>query len=94
MPRATLKPYTIYEEIFGFAGTRRNAYVMFGVFSSLLLIKIVLGVNFSMYATGSPLLFRQDDPVYLDALQDRSEAARRVLERENRELARKQPPLA
>jgi hypothetical protein len=94
MPRATLKPFTIYEDLVGFQGARRNAYLIFGGFSVLFVVKLILAMNFSMYSTVTPLLNEAEDERYQEGMLARRDLAEQMLYREKLRRAAKQPPIA
>lgn len=47
MPRAYYRPFTLYEEIVGFHGARRNAYILSAFFFAGIIIKVFLMYNYS-----------------------------------------------
>ncbi|KAG5507723.1 hypothetical protein JIQ42_08011 [Leishmania sp. Namibia] len=71
MPRAYYKPFTAYEEAFGFHGTRRIAHIMCSVLFGGLLLKCVLLLKYSSVSNPkwtSPL---EDDPRYQELMERR-----------------------
>ncbi|CAM36858.1 conserved hypothetical protein [Leishmania braziliensis MHOM/BR/75/M2904] len=71
MPRAYYKPFTAYEEAFGFHATRRNAYIMCSVFFGGLLLKCMLLMKYSSIATPSWTSPLEDDPRYQEMMERR-----------------------
>jgi hypothetical protein len=94
MPRATVKPNTLYEDFVGFRGARRNAYFFLGVFGSLYIVKFILAVNFSMYSNVSPLTRETTDLRYQEQMNSQREMAEALLAQEVLRHPPKQPPIA
>ncbi|CAJ1005601.1 hypothetical protein Q4I28_000921 [Leishmania naiffi] len=71
MPRAYYKPFTAYEEAFGFHATRRNAYIMCSVLFGGLLLKCMLLIKYSSIVTPSWTSPLEDDPRYQEMMERR-----------------------
>ncbi|ESL10902.1 hypothetical protein TRSC58_01357 [Trypanosoma rangeli SC58] len=75
MPRAYYKPFTVYEEVVGFHGTRRNAYLCCAFFFAGLLFKVCVLSRYSTASDFSELSRVEDDPQYQSFLAQRMELA-------------------
>ncbi|KAK7196418.1 hypothetical protein NESM_000579000 [Novymonas esmeraldas] len=71
MPRAYYKPFTAYEEAFGFHAVRRNAFIMCGFFFGGLLLKGVLLLKYSSVANPTLSTPLEDDPRYQQLMERR-----------------------
>ncbi|TPP51874.1 Ankyrin repeat family protein [Leishmania donovani] len=71
MPRAYYKPFTAYEEAFGFHATRRNAYIMCSVLFGGLLLKCMLLVKYSSVVNPNRTSPLEDDPRYQELMERR-----------------------
>ncbi|KAG5511390.1 hypothetical protein JKF63_07353 [Porcisia hertigi] len=71
MPRAYCKPFTAYEEAFGFHATRRIAYMMCSVFFGGLLLKCMLLLKYSTVANSNWTSPLEDDPRYQELMEKR-----------------------
>ncbi|GET85758.1 hypothetical protein, conserved [Leishmania tarentolae] len=71
MPRAYYKPFTAYEEAFGFHATRRNAYIMCSLLFGGLLLKCMLLLKYSSVANQNWTTPLEDDPRYQELMERR-----------------------
>ncbi|KAH8606372.1 hypothetical protein ERJ75_001537200 [Trypanosoma vivax] len=95
MPRAYYKPFTIYEEVVGFHGTRRNTYIFCGLLFGGLLFKMIV---LSKYASVSDFSSAGDPESlarYQESVGRRLDLAERLSSREDIRraiAARRAPP--
>ncbi|CBH16194.1 uncharacterized protein TEOVI_000323600 [Trypanosoma equiperdum] len=96
MPRAYYKPFTVYEEVVGFHGARRNAYICCAILFGGLLFKILVLSQYSTVTDYSGVDGLQSNPDYQAMLAQREALAQSLSSREeiHRAIASRRAPPA
>ncbi|CCW69034.1 unnamed protein product [Phytomonas sp. Hart1] len=88
MPRAYYRPFTTYEEIFGFHTVRRNAYFFCAFLFSALLFKIAIFFRYSPSSSFSTADI-ENNPDYHRMMDKRLEMVETLSSQENMRMALK-----
>lgn len=94
MPRATLRPYTLYEEVCGYKGCKRNAHALLFLSASLIVTKMLLAINFSESSNKGGVLLDRNSAEYQEILYERTKIAGSLMQGEEKLRRQRFPPIA